>query len=76
MNPMQMLKMLFNKNKNPQEMIKSMMGNNNNPMVTNLIQMAQKGDKQGIENFAKNMFKEQGRDFDKEFSEFMNNFKN
>lgn len=76
MNPLQLIKMLFNKNKNPQEMIKSMMGNNNNPMVNNLIQMAQNGDQKGIENFARNMFKEQGRDFDKEFSEFMGNFKN
>lgn len=75
MNPMQMIKMLFNKNKNPQEMIKNMMGNNSNPMINNLMQMAQKGDKQGVQNFAKNLFKEQGRDFDKEFSEFMSNFK-
>lgn len=73
-NPIQMLKMLMSKNKNPQEMIKSMMGNNN-PMVTNLMEMAQKGDKAGVENFAKNLFKEQGRDFDKEFGEFMNNFR-
>lgn len=53
---------------------KKMIGNSN-PMLNNLIDMAQKGNSDGIETFARNMFKEQGRDFDKEFSEFMSNFK-
>ena len=43
--------------------------------VNNLIQMAQKGQTKEVEEFAKNLFKEQGRDFDKEFAEFMKNFK-
>lgn len=48
---------------------------NNNPMFKDLIQKAQKGDKQGVENFARNICKERGIDFDKEFSAFMSNFK-
>ena len=37
--------------------------------------MANKGDEQGLEEFARNYYKEQGKDFDKEFSDFMNTFK-
>ena len=48
---------------------------NNNPMFRDLIQKAQKGDKQGVENFARNICKERGIDFDKEFANFMSNFK-
>jgi hypothetical protein len=44
-------------------------------MLKNLIEMAEKGDYQGIENFARNYYKEQGKDFDKEYSQFMSYFK-
>lgn len=74
MNPMQMLKMMIGK-KNPQQLLNNMVGKNSNPMINNLIDMAKKGDTEGVQKFAKNIFKEQGRDFDKEFSEFMGNFK-
>ena len=37
--------------------------------------MAEKGDKQGVENFARNLLKEQGRDFDQEFSQIQQIFK-
>ncbi len=75
MNPFQMLKTLMQAKKNPQELASQLMNNNNNPMIKNLAEMAKKGDKQGIENFARNVFKEQGMDFDKEFSSFMSNLK-
>lgn len=48
---------------------------NNNPMFRDLIDKAQKGDRQSVENFARNICKEKGIDFDKEFSAFMSNFK-
>lgn len=73
MNPIQMLQTFFKKGMSPQQMVGQM--GNQNPMITNLIKMAQNGDSQGVENFARNLFKEQGRDFDKEFSEFRSNFK-
>lgn len=60
---------------NPQQMVNNLFAKQNNPMLNNLKEMAQKGDKEGVENFARNLFKEQGRDFDKEFSQFMGNFK-
>ena len=53
----------------------SMMNNNNNPVLNNLIQKAKQGDTKGVEDFARNLFKEQGRDFDKEYSQFKNSFK-
>lgn len=60
---------------NPMEMIKMFMQKNNNPMINNLIQMAQRGDIKGVENFARNLCKEKGVDFDKEFAAFMSQFK-
>lgn len=73
-NSMEMIKTIMS-NKNPQQVIQNMISNNTNPMLNNLINMAQNGDTKGVENFARNIFKEKGRDFDKEFSDFMNNFK-
>lgn len=46
-----------------------------NPMMNNLIRMAKSGNIQDVENFARNVFREQGRDFDTEFAEFKKNFK-
>lgn len=73
-NPMQMIKMMMGK-MSPKDMAISMVKNNSNPMLSNLIDMANKGDTSGLENFARNYMKEQGRDYDTEFKDFMNNFK-
>lgn len=73
-NPMQIMNML-NSVKNPKETVINMIKSNNNPMIKNLVEMAEKGDNEGIEKFARNMFKEQGRDFDSEIKQFMTNFK-
>lgn len=74
MNPTQIIKSLMGK-MNPEQVVMQMIGNNTNPMITNLIQMAQKGDSKGIEEFARNYFRERNMDFDTEFSKFMSNFK-
>lgn len=73
-NPMQLINLLKG-NTSPKELCLSMLGVNTNPVMKNLVKMAEKGDNQGIESFARNMLKEQGRDFDKEFAEFTKNFK-
>ena len=73
-NPMQFMNMLKGI-KSPKDAVINMIKANNNPMVKNLVEMAEKGDSQGVENFARNLYKQQGRDFDKEFNEFMSNFK-
>ena len=77
MNPMQMLQMLMKKGNNPQQMAEQMIQSmgGNNPMLSNLIQMAKDGNNQNIEQFARNICKSKGIDFDKEFSSFLSNFK-
>lgn len=74
MNFMNMLKMAMGK-VSPQQLMSQIAGKSQNPMLNNLIDMANKGDNEGVENFARNLFKEQGRDFDKEFKEFMGKMK-
>lgn len=73
-NPIEMIKLFLGQNKKPEELLQKMV-DDNNPILNNLINMARSGDSKGVENFARNLYKDQGRDFDKEFSEFMNNFK-
>ena len=62
---------------NPIQMLKNLIFNKqiNNPILKEVINKAKNGDNKGVEEFARNLFKEQGRDFDKEFGEFMKNFK-
>ena len=73
MNPMQMLQSFITKGISPQKIAEQMVGNN--PMMANLIKMANAGDTEGVEKVARNIFKEKGRDFDEEFSEFKSKFK-
>ena len=73
-NPMQFMNMLKGI-KNPKETVINMIKTNDNPMIKNLVNMAEKGDNEGIKKFARNFYKEQGRDFDKEYSQFMKMFK-
>ena len=75
MNPMEMFKNFIGKGLSPQQILNNMISNNNNPVLGNLIQKAKQGDTKGVEDFARNFFKEQGRDFDKEYSQFKNSFK-
>lgn len=61
--------------KDPKQAVLNLVGPNIPPVVQNLVEMAEKGDKQGVENFARNLLKEQGRDFDQEFSQIQQIFK-
>lgn len=70
MNPMQILQSFISKGLSPQKIAEQMIGNN--PVMANLVKMASVGDTDGVEKVARNIFKEKGRDFDKEFSEFKN----
>lgn len=74
-NPINALRLLIGNAPNPKQVIEQMIKTNKNPMIDNLLNMARTGNSKGVEEFAKNVFKEQGRDFDKEFAEFMRNFK-
>ena len=72
MNPIEIIKGFISRGGNPQQLImKAMRNNNSNPMINNLVEMAKSGNSKGVENFARNLFKGKGRDFDKEYGEFM-----
>lgn len=76
MNPMNVVKNFIGNGGNPKQLLANFMQQNNqNPMINNLIKSAQQGNFKEVENFARNMFKEQGRDFDTEFNNFMQNMK-
>ena len=74
MNPLNMIKWMMWIS-NPKDMAMKMLSQNNNPIFKNLIDMANKGDTKGVENFARNYMKSQGKDFDQEFNNFKSMFK-
>ena len=73
MNPIQTIKNFIGKGLSPEKIVQNL--NVQNPMIENLIIMAKNGNTKGVEDFARNMFKERGRDFDKELEAFKKNFK-
>ena len=71
-NPLNMIKNFIKQQGSPKDLLLNFtqQQNNQNPTINNLIQMAKNGDSRGVEQFARNAFKEQGRDFDNEFNQF------
>jgi formate dehydrogenase maturation protein FdhE len=77
MNPLNIFQMM--KNGNPQQFLQQMMGNNQimrNPLMKNTIEMAQKGDMQGIEQMARNLCKEKGLNADDVINQIKSKFNN
>lgn len=76
MNPIEILKGFMGKGGNPQQLLQKAIGmnGNNNPMIANLVNLSKNGNKEQVEQIARNMCKERGIDFDKEFNAFMSNF--
>lgn len=72
-NPIETIKSFIKNGGSPQQIVDKLA--EQNPALKNVISIARNGNTQDLENFARNMFKEQGRDFDTEFSEFMRSFK-
>lgn len=70
-NPMHLI-MQIKQGKNPQQLIMDILEGeaSNNPIMGNLLTMAKENRTADIEKFARNLAKEQGIDFDKEFSKF------
>lgn len=69
--PLNIVKRFMGQQGSPKELLLNFMQRNgSNPMINNLIQMAKDGNTQQVETFARNAFKEQGRNFDKEFEQF------
>ena len=73
MNPLNMIKGMMD-NMNPKNIVMNMLKGNTNPIFANLIEMANKNDVKGLENFARNYMKDKGRDYDKEFNDFKSMF--
>lgn len=73
-NPMQIMQMI--RGGSPQQTIMSMMRQQagNNPVLNNAINMAEKGDVDGLKNLAHNLGKENGVDVDSKFNEIKNQF--
>ena len=67
MNPIEFMKGI----KNPQQFVMNMLKQNQDPMAIQLMQMVKNGNTNQIEQFARNICKERGMDFDKSFAEFM-----
>ncbi len=76
LNPMQMLMML--KNGNPQYVVEQIIRNNyaNDPMMQNLLQLGLNGDTKSLEQIARQMLSQNGKDFDTEMKNLMQMTKN
>jgi hypothetical protein len=70
-NPMLLIQQI-RQGKNPQQLMMGILEASaaNNPIYANLLTMAKEGRTSDIEAFARNIAREQGIDFDKEFSKF------
>lgn len=75
-NGFQLIQMIKGGN-NPQQLVMSVLQQRaqESPMYANLLQLAQGGDQKGLEQIARNLAKERGMDFDKEFANFKQIFK-
>lgn len=74
-NPMQFINQI-KQGQNPQQLMLNFLEQQvgNNPMGQNLLNLARNNQTQDIEQFARNMFASNGRDFDSEFKQFKDTF--
>lgn len=74
-NPMQFINQIRS-GQNPQQLMLNFLEQqaNNNPMGQNLLNLARNNQTQDIEQFARNIFASNGRDFDSEFKRFKDTF--
>ena len=72
-NPIQLIQMIKS-GQNPQQLMLSIMESQmkGTPMGDNLIRLARENRGAEIEQIARNLYSQQGRDFDKEFLQFKN----
>ena len=76
LNPMQL--MLALKNGNPRQVAQQIIQTNypNDPTMMNLVQMAERGDIQGLQKVAENVLGAQGKNFQQEFQNLMSGIRN
>ena len=74
-NPMELIQMVKG-GSNPQQLMISILEKqmSNTPVGQNLLNLARNNQTQDIEQFARNMFASNGRDFDSEFKKFKDTF--
>ena len=70
MNPTELLKSI----QNPQQFVISQV-RNGNPIIDNLINLAQQGKNQEVEQIARNIFNTKGIDYEKDILPILKNFK-
>lgn len=72
-NPVQLIQMI-KEGKNPEQLMLSIMESQmrGTPMGDNLIRLARENRSAEIEQIARNLYSQQGRDFDREFLAFKN----
>lgn len=72
-NPMDLIQMIKS-GQNPQQLIMYVLEQRaqENPMYANLLSLAKNNQSKEIEQIARNVMKEKGLDFDKEFTNFKN----
>ena len=70
-NPLQLIQAI-QQGQNPQQLMMSVLENqmSNTPIGQNLLTLAKNNDANGIEQFARNMVAQSGKDFDTEFANF------
>lgn len=75
--PMQLITQI-RQGQNPQQLLLSILESQaaSNPIMNNLLTMAKENRVADIEQFARNLAKEKGIDFDKEFSRFKKQYFN
>ena len=71
------MKNLLNKSVRPKNMVLNFMkiNNNNNPLISELVEMAEKGDTESVERVVRNYFSNNGMDFDTVKKQVMENLK-
>lgn len=76
MQNMSQLMNLMQGNSNPEDFVYNLVSQRmgGNPFFMNLLTLAQSGRGNEIEEIARNVMKEQGQDFDKEFNDFRHTF--
>lgn len=76
-NPIQLIQMLKS-GQNPQQLIMNIFQQNvnNNPILQNAVNLAQNGNTAALEMIARNLAQQRGLDFEKEFSNFKQQYFN
>lgn len=69
-----MLIQMIKGGKNPQQLLMSILKNQsgNNPILNNVVNMAENGNRSGLEMIARNLAQQRGLDFDKELANLKN----